>query len=660
MKKNRWSVPPAALGSMGAFVLLSAAAAAFSPTNPARSLVAQVLPSGGFGGAQVLGAVERAVPSASKPRYDLSAAIDWELLTWKAQGRVEVPVPQGESLDEAVFFLFANADGVGGAGGNRKNIVVDKVSLAGRPLAWKLNGAVLRVALPQSQIRRFALDFEWHGVVPRSQNTGGLADMLGGMGSMDIDLGAIMGGAPSKAPAPAKPQNTDYGLYSAANNIMSLGSFWYPTLAVRQNGRWIDEAPEGLGDVAFADVSDYRVRLELPPQVLVAAPGRESKDGSARVWELENARDFAVVASDGFTRQAKSFDIGGRRVLVESFAIKTQDPQRGAKARRAVDVAGRALQSFSKRFGAYPYDRFVVAEGPMRAGAGGMEYSGMTAIASMLYDDLGAQLKEFAQSLGGGLGLGGGGAGGGPLGDLLGDLEKEAYGETSTQAAVPDAPQAEGENPAADLLGGILGQQQGMLETMFETTLAHEVAHQWWAIGVGSDSQRAPWVDESLTNYSAMLYYEDLYGRPKAQQIMDLHLVGAYSTARMMGAPDAPVNKRTSGYAGNVQYGAVVYGKGALFYDRLRQLVGDEAFFGALRRYYALYQFRLASGNDLARLMGEAAPAKRPQIAALYKRWIEGAHGDDDITGGKAPNIADLLGGILGGAGSLGDDVGNE
>jgi hypothetical protein len=33
----------------------------------------------------------------------------------------------------------------------------------------------------------------------------------------------------------------------------------------------------------------------------------------------------------------------------------------------------------------------------------------------------------------------------------------------------------------------LLKQQGAILGTMFEATIAHEVAHQWWAIGVGSD-----------------------------------------------------------------------------------------------------------------------------------------------------------------------------
>jgi aminopeptidase N len=199
------------------------------------------------------------------------------------------------------------------------------------------------------------------------------------------------------------------------------------------------------------------------------------------------------------------------------------------------------------------------------------------------------------------------------------------------------------------MLGGILGEQKQIFDSLLEVTVAHEVAHQWWAIGVGSDSQRAPWLDESLTNYSAMIYFEDRYGAPKAQQMIDLHLKTSYSMGRMLGNADAPVNKRTSQYGGNIQYGAIVYGKGALFYDALRKTMGDAAFFDALRNYYARNDNGIATANDLMSAMQNAAPDKAGQIRTLYGRWIEGAHGDEDISGGKAMDISDLLGGMMGG-----------
>ena len=589
------------------------------------------------GGAPVLQTLAQVVTRQTqnaRPNYQMRATVDWQLMTFRAEGDITIP-NNGENLRDAVFFVFANTGGVGGADDKRLNVVIDSVEMNGQLVNWKLDGAVLRTSWANAQNAPVTLHFTWHGVVPRAPaGSGGIMEMMGGLGG---DVGGLLGMPTAET---EKPKNVDYGLYSYGSDILSLGAFWYPTLAMRQNGRWIDEAPEGLGDVAYAAMSDYDVSFDVPSNVMVVAPGqrgskRVAGQRSVQSFQLDNVRDCAVLMSDAFVPRSKTFNVGGKNVSVEAFTTQKHE----AKADEAIEVAGHALQIYAKRFGPYPYEKFIVAEGPMRSGAGGMEYSGMTAIASMLYDDLGAQLGALGQSLGAGMT-------GGPMGDFLGDLDKEAYGgNTQPQANEP----AETNNPAADMLGGILGEQKQIFDSLLEVTIAHEVAHQWWAIGVGSDSQRAPWLDESLTNYSAMVYFEDRYSAAKAQQMIDLHLKTSYSMGRMLGNADAPVNKRTSQYSGNIQYGAIVYGKGALFYDAARKLIGDAAFFGALRDYYARYDNRVATANDLLSVMENAAPDKKTQLRALYQRWIEGAHGDEDISGGKAMDISDLLGGMMGG-----------
>jgi aminopeptidase N len=257
--------------------------------------------------------------------------------------------------------------------------------------------------------------------------------------------------------------------------------------------------------------------------------------------------------------------IAGKPIRVSAYVTKAHE----AKADKVLDIATKALETYSKRFGPYPYDSFKVVEGPMRGGAGGMEYSGLVSIASFLFDDMD---KQFGQ-LAGALGVG-------DVDKLLGDLglNEDGAGEAPKKADA-DAH----DNPAQDMLGGMLGQQKAIFDSLLEVTIAHEVAHQWWAMGVGSDAQRAPWQDESLTNYSAMIYFEDRYGKEKAEQMMDMHLRQAYSMGRMLGSPDAKVNLATDQYVNSMQYGAIVYCKGAIYYDVLRKLVGDDAFFGALR-----------------------------------------------------------------------------
>jgi hypothetical protein len=570
--------------------------------------------------------------SVMRPQYKIEANIDYAKLTLKSQTQITVPVAAHDSMRDVSLFLYANADGVGGATKARPNIVVDAVSMNGQALKFALDGAVLKVQLPQAQTEAFTLNIQTHGHVPRAPaGSEGLGGMLSG-----IDLGSIFGGTSSTG---SKPKNQDYGLYTFGGDMMSLGAFWYPTLAVRRDGRWIDTPPEGLGDVSYAESSDYDVTLTKPQNVVAAVPDQvpllrdipivssiSAPGTNAKAhWKVAAVRDFPILLSDQYQTQSKVFDVAGKQVRVQAMTTKAN----AAKSAQAIDIAGHALQIYAKRFGPYNYDTFTVAEAPIRGGAGGMEYSGMTGIASLLYGDLGAQLGGLT----GALGVPSSKAGN-ITGDVPGDDLSDVLGDASST----------GSNP----LGDIMAKQKAVVDSLFEETIAHEVAHQWWAIGVGSDSERAPWLDESLTNYSSIIYWEDRYGAAKGREMSDAHLKSAYEMARMLNVSDARADLKTSAYTDNLQYGAVVYGKGALFYGALRKLVGDAAFFASLRDYYAKFDGKLADKNDLRGVFKAQSPAKAAQIDALYARWIEGAHGDEDISGGKAMTMSDLLGGTLG------------
>ncbi len=555
----------------------------------------------------------------ARPRYELQLNLDNQLLTFTANGRITVPVARGEALNDAVFFIYANAPGISRNEGVHKNVVVDEVQLNGAPVPFSLEGAVLRVKFPQPQDSPVLLDLKWRGVVPRAPaGSGGLMEAMGGM-----DLGSLLGGGAGQT-----KKEPDYGVYSYGNGVLSLGSFWYPSLAVRQGGRWIDEAPGGVGDVGFSEVSDFSVQLPQSQAFNIVATGESKVKADSLAFSAAGVRDFAILASSDFVSKSQRVEIEGKPILVSAHVTKARE----AKVDAALDIAVHALQIFSKRFGPYPYTEFKVVEGPMRGGAGGMEFSGLVSIASFLFDDMGKQMEQLTASLGMG-----------NIDQMMGQLFPEQAQENAAPA-----------NPAADMLGGLLGGQKAIMDSLLETTIAHEVAHQWWAMGVGSDAQRAPWVDESLTNYSAILYFEDRYGKAKADEMMELHLKGAYSTGRMLGGPDAPVNLGTGAYVSSVQYGAIVYGKGALFYDALRKSVGDELFFASLRDYYARYNGKISPAQGLLDIMKTKSPGRARDIDSIYARWIEGMHGDQDIAGGPVGGVESLLGGLLGGmAGGL-------
>ena len=159
-------------------------------------------------------------------------------------------------------------------------------------------------------------------------------------------------------------------------------------------------------------------------------------------------------------------------------------------------------------------------------------------------------------------------------------------------------------------------------DDFFELVIAHEAAHQWWYGLVGNDQVDEPWLDEALANYSAYHYFESTSGQARADSIRQHFFEEPYQQVQATG--------QDRGVAGSVasfdaaSYGAIVYGKGPLFFDAVRQRLGDGAFFAALRRYLASHRYGIAYPADLVAAFEESSGQS---IADLYRQWIEGQSG---------------------------------
>jgi aminopeptidase N len=169
---------------------------------------------------------------------------------------------------------------------------------------------------------------------------------------------------------------------------------------------------------------------------------------------------------------------------------------------------------------------------------------------------------------------------------------------------------------------GIIVVAQGLYNQpngFFKWATAHEVAHQWWYGLVGNDQVDEPWLDESLTNYSTYLYYEETEGRGRAETIKQQAFDRPYQVAQEEGwdrAVAGPVESFSER-----EYGAIVYGKGPLFFDAVRERVGDEDFVAALRAYLDANRYGIAYPEDLIQVFEETSDE---QIDDLYEFWILG------------------------------------
>jgi hypothetical protein len=167
-----------------------------------------------------------------------------------------------------------------------------------------------------------------------------------------------------------------------------------------------------------------------------------------------------------------------------------------------------------------------------------------------------------------------------------------------------------------------------------EWALAHEIAHQWWSVEVGSDPVQSPWLDESLASYAAALYWSEKYGEDAVAARYELEVRDRLEDLRDHGVPDLPADLPASKYDLD-QFAAIVQGRGSLFFDQVRKVEGDPAFFAALRAYHDGFRGRFATADDLLGTLSASTddPDVRAEIGALYTRWIREAHSYEDLLG---------------------------
>lgn len=150
--------------------------------------------------------------------------------------------------------------------------------------------------------------------------------------------------------------------------------------------------------------------------------------------------------------------------------------------------------------------------------------------------------------------------------------------------------------------------------------LAHEIAHQWWGQAIGWKNYHEQWLSEGLAQYFAALYAAHEGGYDAVTPMMRQ----MRSTA-IENSDQGPVylGYRLGHIKGDGRiFRAIVYNKAAMVLHMLRRLVGDEAFFDGLRRFYTKWRFRKAGTNDLRLALEEASGR---DLNRFFESWIYGS-----------------------------------
>ncbi|MEV8596501.1 M1 family metallopeptidase [Streptomyces sp. NPDC052012] len=156
--------------------------------------------------------------------------------------------------------------------------------------------------------------------------------------------------------------------------------------------------------------------------------------------------------------------------------------------------------------------------------------------------------------------------------------------------------------------------------------LVHELAHQWYGNSVTPRSWRDMWLNEGFATYAEWLWRED-HGGDTAQQTFDAlyageHFADAESDEALWSFP--PADPPDAAHISDLP----VYWRGAMVLHKVRQTVGDAAFFGLLRGWAATHRHGTADTADFTAYVERRAPDH--DFTAIWSQWL---HGD-----GKPPH----------------------
>lgn len=164
--------------------------------------------------------------------------------------------------------------------------------------------------------------------------------------------------------------------FGYGDDTINLANF-YPIACVYENGKFSVNPYNANGDPFFSDMANYKVKLTLDSNLTVAGTGNQTeiKQQSGKTEIEFNAyvvRDFACVISEKF--KLKTAKAGSVEVRYYYY----NDGNADLALKTAVD----AINTFSKKFGDYPYSCFSVVKCDFLQG--GMEYPNLV----MISDDI--------------------------------------------------------------------------------------------------------------------------------------------------------------------------------------------------------------------------------------------------------------------------------
>lgn len=152
-----------------------------------------------------------------------------------------------------------------------------------------------------------------------------------------------------------------------------------------------------------------------------------------------------------------------------------------------------------------------------------------------------------------------------------------------------------------------------------EQVIVHETAHQWWYGVVGNDQVDEAWLDESLATYSEVIYIYNRYGKAQAENYYNYTCEMAYEYGKVYLGDDIGIKKSLDKFNGWNDYGILVYTRGAMFLNEVKDNFGMETLYDILSKYYDTYRFHHGNTEGFIKICEDITDTSFEELA---DEWI--------------------------------------
>ncbi|MGW3148613.1 M1 family metallopeptidase [Streptomyces sp. NPDC001177] len=144
-----------------------------------------------------------------------------------------------------------------------------------------------------------------------------------------------------------------------------------------------------------------------------------------------------------------------------------------------------------------------------------------------------------------------------------------------------------------------------------ETTIVHELAHQWFGDSVSVARWKDIWLNEGFATYAQWLWAEHQGTRSAHDSFLAAYNVRPADSAFWQIVVGDPQR--------DTMFASAVYQRGAMTLQMLRERIGDAAFFRLLPAWTRLHRYGNADTDDFIRL---AERISGRQLDDLFQSWL--------------------------------------